>query len=66
MKVDLSKYQTNKVYKLDNVTTGVNIERRHKVFIESNGINLSALLRDVINGLMADEVAERLKRKPKK
>lgn len=59
----LSDYKKNKVLKLDGVTTGVYIERRHKVFVESNGINLSSLMRDVIDSLMADEIKNKMQSK---
>lgn len=55
MKIDLKHYKKNRVEKLEAVTTGINIERRHKVFVESNGVNLSALVRDVLDELMRGE-----------
>lgn len=63
IKLKLSDYKKNRVEKLEAVTTGINIERRHKVFVESNGVNLSALVRDVIDELMESDAKERLKDK---
>lgn len=59
----LCDYKRNRVDKLDGVTTGINVERRHKIFVETNGVNLSALVRDLLDKMMSDEVAERLKDK---
>lgn len=52
MKNDLSKYQRNRVDKLDSVVQSVNIERRHKVFLEVNSVNLSAFVRDALDSLI--------------
>ena len=54
MRIDLNKYLNNKVDQLDCVTTGISIERRHKVFLETNKINLSALVRDILSGLIEE------------
>lgn len=51
----LEKYKRHRVEKLEFVPTGVSIERRHKVFIDSNGLNLSAIVRDAIDALMREE-----------
>lgn len=48
----LNKYKRNRVEKLEAIPTGVSIERRHKVFLDSNGLNLSAITRDAIDALM--------------
>lgn len=59
MKLDLKKYQKQNTEKLDAVGTSVSIERPHKEFIETNNINLSALVRDVIDGLIAQQNKEK-------
>lgn len=56
MKIDLEKYKANRVDKIDGVTTGINIERSQKEFIEDNHINLSALVRDVIDSIMVQRI----------
>lgn len=58
MRIKLKDYKKNRVQKIDCVTTGVSVSRAQKIFIESQGINLSALLRDVIDSLMAENEAE--------
>lgn len=52
MKSKISKYQRNRVEKLEAIATGISIERRHKVFLDSNGLNLSAIVRDALDALM--------------
>lgn len=55
----IDKYRRNRVEKLEAIPTGVSIERRHKVFLDSNGLNLSAIVRDAIDALMQpDDEAE--------
>lgn len=51
-KLSLKKYQKNRVDKLDSIVQSVNIERRHKVFLELNNVNLSAFVRDALDALM--------------
>jgi hypothetical protein len=58
MTKNLKHYQKNRVEKLDAFGTGVTIERRHKVFLESNNLNLSAIVRDAIDSLMAPTETE--------
>jgi hypothetical protein len=48
----LNKYKRNRVEKLEAIPTGVSIERRHKVFLDSHGLNLSAIVRDAVDALM--------------
>lgn len=48
----LAKYQKHRIEKLDAVQTTINIERRHKVFIEQKNLNLSQIARDAIDSLM--------------
>lgn len=50
----LKNYTKTKMLKLNAVTTGINIEKRHKIFLELNGVNLSALIRDVIDNLIKE------------
>lgn len=52
---NLKAYQKSNTEKLDCITTGVSIERRHKVFIENERINLSQLVRDAIESIMPKE-----------
>ena len=52
---NLKQYQRNRVEKLEAIATGVSIERRHKVFIDSHGLNLSAIVRDAVDSLMAPQ-----------
>jgi hypothetical protein len=54
----LRDYTRNRVDKLDAVTTGVSIERRHKEFLEHHGVNLSALIRDVLDSLIEESERE--------
>ena len=54
MKIDLKKYTKNQVKLLDTVIKSVNIERKHKVFLDENKINLSHLVRDLLDRLMRD------------
>jgi hypothetical protein len=61
MRVNLKLYRKNRVEKLEAVTTGINIERRHKIFVEENNLNLSALVRDYIDKLMLDHGAIEVK-----
>lgn len=51
----MTKYQKHRIDKMDGVQTSVNIERRHKVFLEKNNINLSQVARDAVDDLMAQE-----------
>lgn len=50
----LKDYQRPRSEKLDFVTTGISIERRHKAFVEEKRLNLSALVRDVLDSLMLE------------
>lgn len=51
-KFNLKDYQKNRFEKLDSVVQSVNIERRHKVFLETHSVNLSAFVRDALDSLM--------------
>ena len=51
----LTKYQKNRIEKLDAVQTSVSIERRHKVFLEQKNLNLSQIVRDALDYLMTDD-----------
>lgn len=55
MKITLEKYQKQNSEKLDAVATGVSIEKKHKTFLEKYNINLSALIRDVLDALMKEK-----------
>lgn len=52
--IKLKNYTKIKMLKINAVTTGINIEKRHKIFLELNGVNLSALVRDVIDNLIKE------------
>lgn len=41
--------------KLDSITTGVSIEKRQKIFLEERELNLSALVRDMLDDIMAKD-----------
>lgn len=56
--LNLEDYQKDNTEKLDPVSAGVSIERRHKEFIKKYNVNLSALVRDVLNKLMAKKEEE--------
>ncbi len=47
--------------KIDAVTTSLNIERRHRDFLDRKNINLSKLVRDVLDQLMEGENNENQK-----
>ena len=55
---NLSEFQKNKSEKLDAITTGVSIERRHKDFLEKNNLNLSALVRALLDFLISPKGKE--------
>lgn len=55
MKLELEKYQKSNTEKLDATTSGVSIEKKHKLFLKKFKINLSALVRDVIDNLMREK-----------
>lgn len=59
MKIELKEYQKPNIEKLDAVGTGVSLEKKHKEFIKENNINLSALVRDVLNKLMEQQKPEK-------
>lgn len=46
------KYQKQKADKLDVIGTGITIERKQKVFVDSNNLNLSLLVRDALDSMM--------------
>lgn len=48
----ISKYQRHKIEKLDAKQTTISIEKRHKIFIDSHGVNLSALVRDTLDNII--------------
>ena len=48
----LARFAKNRVEKLDAIATGISIERRHKVFVDANGLNLSAIARDAVDALI--------------
>lgn len=52
-KTRLEKYTKNKKTKRE--VTSVNLEPRHKVFLEKNNLNLSALIRDFLDSLIKEE-----------
>ena len=62
-KINLSDYKKNRVDKLDSVTTGINLERKHLEFIQANGVNLSALIRDIISSLIVEDLEKQNKDK---
>jgi hypothetical protein len=55
-KINLSDYKKNRVDKLDSVTTGINLERKQLEFIQANNVNLSALVRDIIEALITEDI----------
>lgn len=42
----------HRVEKLDAIQTTVSIEKKHKYFLESHNVNLSALVRDTLDNIM--------------
>lgn len=56
--LNLEDYQKEHTEKLDAVGAGVNLERKHKEFLKNYSVNLSALVRDVIDKLMAKKEEE--------
>lgn len=56
MKIDIKKYQRQNNEKLDAVTTAISIEKKHKSFLEKYNVNLSALIRDVLNKIMSEPI----------
>lgn len=55
MKLDLEKYQKQNIEKLDVKPKSVGLEPKHLEFIKLFNINLSALVRDVLDKLMAEK-----------
>jgi len=64
--IKLSDYKKPLKTKIESCITGINIEKRQKQFIEKHGINLSSLVRAVIDSVMDDESQEQLKSLNKK
>lgn len=58
MKLDLGKHQKQNKEKLDSKGTGVNIEGKHLEYIKKFNINLSSLVRDVLDKLMNESKEE--------
>ena len=58
MEIKIKNYQKPNPEKLDAVGTGISIEKKHKEFIEKNSINLSALVRDVLDKLIQENKVE--------
>lgn len=50
--INLEDYRRDVAEKLDAVTTSVHLDRRHMDFVRQNNINLSRLVRDVIDQIM--------------
>lgn len=50
--INLDDYRRETADKLDAVTTSVHLDRKHMDFIRQNNINLSRLVRDVIDKIM--------------
>jgi len=50
---DLKNYRHENHDKLDVWTTSLNLERKHREFIERENLNLSKLVRDFLNSVMA-------------
>lgn len=48
----LEKYKKRAPIKGDSVLTSVNIEVKHKTFILSNNLNLSEMVRDMLDAIM--------------
>lgn len=51
-KIDLSQFKNPVQTKMDVWTTSVNLEQRHKKFIERENINLSKLVRATLDEFM--------------
>ena len=58
MDIKLKEYQKHNSDKLDSVGTGINIEKKHVEFIRKFNINLSSLVRDVLDKLMSESREE--------
>lgn len=66
MDIKLKSYQKTSIDKLDSVGAGVNIERHHKEFLKKHSINLSALVRDVLDKLINESKEDKENEKDKK
>lgn len=55
MKIELEKYQKQNNEKLDAIGVGISVEKKHREFIKKFNINLSALVRDVLDMLMQEK-----------
>lgn len=53
-KFKLETYQRHKVQKLDAIPRSISIERRHHIFVERLNINLSQLVRDLLDDLIKE------------
>lgn len=53
---NLSKYRKNRVEKNEVHIQSVAISRAHKVFIESQNLNLSAIVRDALDFLSGEKI----------
>lgn len=58
MKLDLGKHQKQNKEKLDSKGTGVNLEGKHLEFIKKFNINLSSLVREMLDKLMKEKEEE--------
>jgi len=52
---NIDKYKKRDMKRLDGVVTSVSIEKRHKVFLIKHNLNLSELVRDSLDQIMAEE-----------
>lgn len=53
---DLEKYIKGSTEKMDAVPTTVSIRRDQKEFVDRNGYNLSAMVRDMLSAMMGAPV----------
>ena len=52
---DIKTYIKTAPNKTESVTTGVNIKKQHRDFIQTNKLNLSEIVRDVLDELMKQD-----------
>lgn len=53
--IKLSDYVETRINKIDAFSTSVSISETQRKFIKDNGINLSALVRDILNKLIEEK-----------
>jgi len=57
-KLNLDKYRRDRNVKLDPFVTSLTLDKRHKEFLDRENLELSPLVRDFLDSLMAERYNE--------